>query len=103
MARRNNAVKLLGFVRRNRPALMGTALQATVMLVLSQPAGAQPAPNARPLGGTVVGGAATISRTTEHTAINQSTQRAAIDWKSFDVGSQQRVTFNQPSSSQLPR
>jgi filamentous hemagglutinin family protein len=78
---------------------MGTALQATVMLVLSQPAGAQPAPNARPLGGTLVGGAATISRTPDNTAINQSSQRAAIDWKSFDVGSQQRVTFNQPSST----
>ncbi len=79
--------------------LMGTALQATIMLVLSQPADAQPAPNARPLGGSVVGGAATISRTPNNTAINQSSQRAAIDWKSFDVGSQQRVTFNQPSSS----
>ena len=79
--------------------LMGTALQATVMLVLAQPAGAQPAPNAHPLGGSVVGGAATISRTPNNTSINQSTQRAAIDWQSFDVGSQQRVTFNQPSSS----
>jgi filamentous hemagglutinin family protein len=79
--------------------LMGTALQATVMLVLAQPASAQPAPNARPLGGSVVGGAATISRTPNNTAINQSSQRAAIDWKSFDVGSQQRVTFNQPSST----
>ena len=79
--------------------LMGTALQATIVLALSQPASAQPAPNARPLGGSVVGGTATISRTPNNTAINQSTQRAAIDWKSFDVGSQQRVTFNQPSSS----
>ena len=26
-------------------------------------------------------------------------QRAAINWQSFDVGSQQSVTFNQPSSS----
>ncbi len=47
----------------------------------------------------MVGGSATISRTPNNTAINQSSQRAAIDWKSFDVGSQQRVTFNQPSSS----
>ena len=31
--------------------------------------------------------------------INQSSQRAAIDWKSFDVGSQQSVTFSQPSAS----
>ena len=32
-------------------------------------------------------------------AIDQSSQRAAIDWQSFDVGSQQSVTFNQPSAS----
>src|SRR4029077_9739478 len=34
-----------------------------------------------------------------NTRINQTTQRAAIDWKGFDVGSQQSVTFNQPSAS----
>ena len=100
MARRNNAVKLLGVVRRNRSALMAsTALQATVMLVLSLPAGAQPAPNARPTGGAVVAGAAAISRTASNTRIDQSSQRAAIDWQSFDVGSQQSVTFAQPSAS----
>ena len=99
-ARRNDTVRLLGVVRRNRPALMmSTALQASVMLVLSLPARAQPAPTARPIGGTVVAGAAAISRTTNNTQIDQTSQRAAIDWHSFDVGSQQSVTFNQPSSS----
>ena len=34
-----------------------------------------------------------------NTQIDQSSQRAAIDWQSFDVGSQQSVTFNQPSAS----
>ncbi len=98
--RRNDTLRLLGVVRRNRPALMmSTALQTTVMLVLSLPAGAQPAPNARPIGGSVVAGAAAISQTTGNTRIDQSTQRAAIDWRSFDVGSQQSVTFNQPSAS----
>ncbi|HLY88691.1 MAG TPA: hypothetical protein VKQ27_06870, partial [Acetobacteraceae bacterium] len=62
--RRKDKVRLLGVVRRARPALMmSTALQATVSLVLALPAHAQPAPNARPTGGVVVGGSASISQT----------------------------------------
>ena len=95
-ARGNDTVRLLGFVRRNRMAL---TLQASAMLVLSLPAQAQPAPNARPTGGSVVAGSAAISQTTSNTQINQSSQRAAINWRSFDVGNRQSVTFNQPSAS----
>ena len=99
-ARLNETVRVFGVVRRNRPALMtSTALQATAMLVLVFPAYAQPLPNAHPTGWSVVAGAAAISQTTSTTQINQSSQRAAIDWKSFDVGSQQSVTFSQPSAS----
>ena len=61
---------------------------------------AQPAPNARPTGG--VGGrpgSATISTAPSTTTITQSSQRAAINWQSFNVGSQQTVDFVQPSSS----
>ncbi|MEJ0018321.1 MAG: filamentous hemagglutinin N-terminal domain-containing protein [Acetobacteraceae bacterium] len=102
MAKHKDKIRLLGVVRRNRPALMmSTALQATVLLVLSVPAQAQPFPNARPTGGTVVAGTAAISRTATNTQIDQSTQRAAIDWKTFNVGSQQSVTFNQPSASAM--
>ena len=44
---RKETVKLLGVVRRRRPALLvSTALCATVTLVVSLPAAAQPAPNA---------------------------------------------------------
>ena len=100
--RHTNEVRLLGVVRRKRSALlMSTALQATVALVLATPAMAQPAPNARPTGGAVVAGSAAISQTASNTAINQSSQRAAVNWKSFNVGSQQSVTFNQPSASAM--
>ena len=100
--RRADKVKLLGVVRRKRSALMvSTALQATAMLVLSLPADAQPAPNARPTGGVVVAGSAAIGQTANTTTINQSTQRAAVNWQSFDVGSQQRVDFRQPSASAM--
>ena len=53
MARPRQApkIQILGVARRKRAALMvSTALQATVVVVLSLPAHAQPAPNAHPTG-----------------------------------------------------
>ena len=94
-------------MRRNRGALLrSTALQASALLVLSLPAAslravAQPAPSARPQGGQVVAGAAAIAQSTATTTITQSSSRAAIDWRSFDVGSQQSVTFKQPSATSV--
>jgi filamentous hemagglutinin family protein len=79
--------------------MLSTALQASAVVVLSLPASGQPAANARPAGGVVVAGAAAISRSASNTRIDQASQRAAIDWKSFDVGSAQSVTFAQPSAS----
>ncbi|HLY91421.1 MAG TPA: filamentous hemagglutinin N-terminal domain-containing protein, partial [Acetobacteraceae bacterium] len=82
-----------------RSLLFGTALQTSLAVALALPAHAQPAPNARPTGGVVVGGSASISQTANNTAISQSSQRAAVNWQSFNVGSQQSVNFNQPSAS----
>ena len=95
-------VRLVGVARRSRSALMvSTALQAVVVMVLGVPADAQPALNARPTGGAVVGGAASIARTDNNTTISQSSQRAAVNWRSFDVGSQQSVTFQQPNANAI--
>ncbi len=86
--------------RVSRAALLrGTALQAAVGLVVAAPAMAQPAPGARPQGGQVVAGAASIGTTANATNITQSSNRAAINWRSFDVGSSQSVNFQQPSST----
>ncbi len=60
---------------------------------------APPAANAQPTGGVVVGGTAAISHGASNTLIQQSTSRAAIDWQSFNVGSQQSVTFQQPGAT----
>ncbi|MGH7154604.1 MAG: filamentous hemagglutinin N-terminal domain-containing protein, partial [Acetobacteraceae bacterium] len=99
-ARDRRPARLIGVVRRKRAILMvSTALQATVALVLAIPAGAQPAPNARPAGGQVVAGAASITQSPNVTTITQSSQRAAVNWKSFDVGAQQTVDFAQPNAS----
>lgn len=60
-----------------------------------------PAPTQLPTGGQVVGGQASISQQSAVMTIQQQTNRAAIDWQSFDIGSQARVTFQQPSSSSV--
>lgn len=55
---------------------------------------------ANPTGGDVVGGAAAISNPDANTVrIDQTSDRAAINWQSFSVDGQQFVIFNQPSVS----
>jgi filamentous hemagglutinin family protein len=79
-----------------------TALHAVAALALIAaplPAAAQLAPNARPTGGQVTAGQASIGQSTTTTTVSQASQRAAVNWQSFDVGSQQTVDFKQPSSS----
>ncbi|MBS7809699.1 beta strand repeat-containing protein [Roseococcus pinisoli] len=78
-----------------------TALLAGTALMLPSLAEAQPAPNARPQGGQVVAGSATIGGDAGRTVIQQSTDRAAINWQSFDVGRNQAVQFQQPSSTSV--
>lgn len=53
---------------------------------------------AGPTGGTVVDGSATISQSGAVTNVNQSTNSAIINWRSFSVGSGETVNFLQPSS-----
>ena len=60
-----------------------------------------PAPDALPEGGRVVAGNADIGRTDSTLSIHQSTDRAAIDWETFDVGSDAHVEFLQPSNSSV--
>lgn len=67
------------------------------------PAAAQPGPDTHPMGGVVAAGTASISTNPAMaaTTITLNTQRAAIDWNSFDVGSQWSVNVQQPSSTSL--
>ncbi|HET6239756.1 MAG TPA: hypothetical protein VFE41_33085, partial [Acetobacteraceae bacterium] len=97
---RQEPASLLGMARCSRSALLlSTALQASALLVFATPGRAQPAPNARPGGGVVTAGSASIGSSASTTTITQSSQRAAINWQSFNVGSRQTVDFVQPSSS----
>ncbi|HQU23578.1 MAG TPA: filamentous hemagglutinin N-terminal domain-containing protein [Acidiphilium sp.] len=90
---------------RMRPAhrllLASTALSAAILL--STPVGRAQTPplppaNATPQGGQVVGGSASIVQGAASTTINQASERTAINWQSFNVGSNAQVTFNQPNA-----
>jgi len=59
---------------------------------------AAPAANALPTNGRVAAGQASISQSGNVMNINQSTQRAVINWDSFNVGKNATVNFNQPNS-----
>ncbi len=54
-----------------------------------------------PQGGVVVGGSASITQAPASTTVNQSSERTAINWQSFDVGSGAKVQFNQPDASAI--
>lgn len=54
---------------------------------------------AGPEGGTVVAGQAGISQAGPVTNINQSTNKAIINWQGFSVGAKETVNFYQPGAS----
>ena len=54
-----------------------------------------------PSGGQVVAGSASISQTGSTMTIQQVSDRVAIDWQSFSIGSQAKVNFVQPSSTSV--
>lgn len=52
---------------------------------------------AAPSGGVVTSGNATISQSGKITNINQSTNKASINWNKFNIASDETVNFNQPN------
>ncbi|MFA4994238.1 MAG: YDG domain-containing protein [Bdellovibrionales bacterium] len=58
-----------------------------------------PAATQLPTGGNVTSGSANIVTSGAVMDVNQSTQKAIINWNTFDVGSQAQVNFNQPNAS----
>ncbi|OGT01232.1 MAG: hypothetical protein A2Z65_01115, partial [Gallionellales bacterium RIFCSPLOWO2_02_58_13] len=75
----------------------GAVLLAASGVALAAP----PAPDQLPAGGQVVAGSASIGQAGAVMNINQSSQRAAIDWQTFNVGSAASVNFNQPSAASV--
>ena len=85
-----------------RPTTLAMAMAMALGFGLSG-ANAQTASNALPAGGSVAAGTASISRSGANMVIDQSTQRAVINWQSFNVGKDAHVQFNNGSGATLNR
>lgn len=72
-----------------------------ISLVVSALLGSVVIASAAPTGGVVTSGNATISSSGNVTNIDQSTQKASINWTNFSVTSKETVNFNQPNSSSI--
>jgi len=60
------------------------------------------ASQANPTGANVTGGAATVSgQGTARVTVNQTSDRAFIQWDNFSVAKGESVRFNQPSASSI--
>ena len=77
------------------------ALCAAIGIGMPPAIAGPPAPTQLPTGGQVVAGSASISQSAATLNISQSSNRAAIDWSTFNVGSQAQVNFKQPGSSSV--
>lgn len=56
---------------------------------------------AAPAGGSVTSGSATINQNGSVTTINQSTNKASINWRDFSIGKTETVNFVQPSAQSV--
>ena len=54
-----------------------------------------------PQNGQVTHGQANIQSDGQNMTVNQTSDKAAINWDSFDIGKQNSVTFDQPSASSV--
>ena len=72
-----------------------TALSGAGTLLWSPPS------RANPEGGRVVAGAATVASTPGNVTVNQSSQKAVIDWDRFSIGFGEITHFQQPNSAAI--
>ncbi|PUE65077.1 two-partner secretion domain-containing protein [Arcobacter caeni] len=72
-----------------------------VSLVVSALLGSAIIASAAPTGGVVTSGTANISQNGTTTNINQSTQKASINWNNFSIAQNETVNFNQPNVNSI--
>ena len=74
-------------------------LCACLCIAASTPSLAELSPDALPTGGQVVMGNVGINQQAASMVINQSTDRAIVNWSGFNIGSSASVQINQPSAT----
>jgi len=86
------------FVKRSFAARRGALAASTAFAALMSLSSES---FAGPSGGSVVQGNANIATAGSVTNINQSSDKAIINWQSFSVGKGETVNFNQPSTTSV--
>src|SRR5450830_297597 len=80
----------------------GKRAYGILLLALSgQVLAAPPVATQLPTGGQVAAGTASISQSGAVMNVNQATQRAIVNWQTFNVGNAATVNFNQPGASSV--
>jgi filamentous hemagglutinin family protein len=87
---KSGSVRRVGALPRPTPLALAISAMLAPALALSAPTG-----------GVVTSGTASINQSGAVTNIDQSTQKASINWQGFSIGSNETVNFNQPNSSAL--
>lgn len=90
---------------RRRKSARRRRIEGVVALVVvlggAVTAHADPAANALPTGGQIVGGSGSISQSGNAMTVNQTSDRMIANWNSFNIGSGASVQFVQPGTSSI--
>ncbi len=79
-----------------------SVLLAGTALVMPLAAAAQaPAPNTAPVVDRIVAGSITVHQDAGQTTVRQAQQRGIVDWRTFNVGRDHTVRFQQPGASSI--
>ena len=81
--------------RLNHRFLNSTCLTAALIVAIAKSG------YANPVDGQVVSGSATITESGKKLDVVQSTDRAVIDWRGFDIAPDEHTQFTQPNSSSV--
>ena len=90
----------VGGTMRAVAALIGGGLLLSLALIVDAWA-AGPAANALPTGAAVAQGKVTVSQSGNTMTLNQTTDKAVVNFQSFDIGSSAKVNIVQPSSTSV--
>src|SRR5262249_28764850 len=85
---------------RQRTAVMAVGA-AFLPLIWTHAAWADPATNQLPIGGSVAAGQASISTSGSKMQIDQTSDKAILNWQNFSIGKDGWVNFSQPSASSV--
>ena len=93
--------------KKSKSSAVGAVTSVALGLMLSGGVGAQspPAPNQLPTGGVVAQGSASISQTATAQAaamtVTQASQRAVVNWDTFNLGQSASINFVAPSAQSV--